>query len=376
LVLQQAELRRRGREKFAVANRMFFTPVGLEQATDESIANYKASRFASHFRTTQEPLADLCCGIGGDLIALARYGGMGGPVVGVDRDPVAVLFAEANLVAMGDPAVPGRTHVSCSEVADFPLAAFRAWHIDPDRRLTGRRTTQVQFSDPAPDAIHRLLAECPSAAVKLAPAAELSEGWTSRAELEWITSRRECRQLVAWFGELAIAPGSRRATILTAGETARLPGKRTFVGQPNLAIPRARQIGPYVFDPDPSILASGLCGALAAEHGLAAISPRVAYLTGTPSSEKLYDAALASFEVLEVLPMRIKTLRSWLCEHGIGRLEVKKRGVDIDPNRLAAELKSEGDKAATILIMPQEDRAIAIIARRDGRTPDTAGGQI
>ncbi|MGH7139964.1 MAG: hypothetical protein ACREHD_29850, partial [Pirellulales bacterium] len=61
LLLAQVELRRRARLKFIYAERMFFTPVGLEQATDEWIAAYKASRFLSN-----EPVIDLCCGIGGD----------------------------------------------------------------------------------------------------------------------------------------------------------------------------------------------------------------------------------------------------------------------------------------------------------------------
>jgi uncharacterized protein (DUF885 family) len=45
LLLEQVELRRRAREKFTSADRMFFTRVGLEQATDEWVARYKAARF-------------------------------------------------------------------------------------------------------------------------------------------------------------------------------------------------------------------------------------------------------------------------------------------------------------------------------------------
>lgn len=92
LVLGQVELRRRGREKFATAGRMFFTQLGLEQATDEIVAGYKAARFAG-----QERIYDLCTGIGGDLLALAAVG----PTTGFDRDPVSALFAEANARALG-----------------------------------------------------------------------------------------------------------------------------------------------------------------------------------------------------------------------------------------------------------------------------------
>ncbi|HEV2973274.1 MAG TPA: hypothetical protein VGY55_25125, partial [Pirellulales bacterium] len=62
LVLQQAALRRRAAEKFSLARRMFFSSVGLEQATDERIAQYKVARFPAGAER-----ADLCSGIGGDL---------------------------------------------------------------------------------------------------------------------------------------------------------------------------------------------------------------------------------------------------------------------------------------------------------------------
>src|SRR5688500_5566620 len=67
LVLEQVQLRQKAREKFAAASRMFYTKLALEQATDESVAGYKASRFPAAGR-----VADLCCGIGGDLLSLAR----------------------------------------------------------------------------------------------------------------------------------------------------------------------------------------------------------------------------------------------------------------------------------------------------------------
>ena len=63
---------------------MFFTRLGLEQATDAWVARYKATRFPAG-----QLLADLCCGIGGDLMALSERG----PTRGVDRDPVAAICA-------------------------------------------------------------------------------------------------------------------------------------------------------------------------------------------------------------------------------------------------------------------------------------------
>ena len=127
LVLAQVDLRRRAGTKFANACQMLFTRVGLEQATDQCIAAYKAQRLSA-----RAPVADLCCGIGGDLLGLANHG----RVVAVDRDPVAALLAQFNCRACGRAPVD----LCVAHVADFPVENVAAWHIDPDRRSAGHRT--------------------------------------------------------------------------------------------------------------------------------------------------------------------------------------------------------------------------------------------
>ena len=70
LLLEQVELRQRATAKFDRATAMFFTRLGLEQATDQWVAGYKARRFATF--TVEGPVADFCCGIGGDLLRRGR----------------------------------------------------------------------------------------------------------------------------------------------------------------------------------------------------------------------------------------------------------------------------------------------------------------
>jgi hypothetical protein len=349
-VLEQRDLRRRGRAKFAIAGRMFFTAQGLEQSTDEIVAAHKAARFPAI-----GPLADFCCGIGGDLAALARRG----PAVGFDRDPVAALLAQANCRAVlgAEPSAARRVQVVVADVERCALRGFMAWHIDPDRRPRGRRTTRVELYEPGPEQIERMLEQQPAAALKLAPAAVLPPGWNQRAELEWIGRDRQCRQLVAWFGELAKHPGLRRATVL--GKTSQ--ECRTLTGAPGDFPPIAGGVERYVFEPDAAVLAANLAGALAAEHGLSALAPDVAYLTG---DRPISDAALGTFEVDEVLPYDLKRLRALLRERGIGRLEVKKRGVADDPEKVRRQLKVPGDQSATLLLARAGRKTLAILARR------------
>lgn len=332
---------------------MFFTPLGLEQSTDQWIAAYKAGRLAESAPSVGE-LADLCCGIGGDFLAMAARG----PVAGVERDPATAIFAEANrAVCAGIHAGPNSGQVKVADVAAFDITPFAAWHMDPDRRPEGRRTTRIEFHDPPPEVIEDLLAAAPNAAIKLAPAAVMPDDWSSRAELEWISRRRECRQLVAWFGSLTQRLGIRRATMLDSEGRV----KRTVCGEPNRETPIAAQTGRYVFEPDSAVLAAKLDGSLAAEHQLSAVAAGVGYLTG---DEPLADPALAGFEVLELLPFRPKMLKGWLADRGIGRLEIKKRGIDIDRNKLGRQLQVPGDNAAVLLITQISGRPLVIAAQR------------
>jgi hypothetical protein len=353
LVLEQVELRRRAVEKFPQAARMFFTRKGLEQATDSWVADYKAARFPA-----DEALVDLCCGIGGDLLALA----LRGPTVGVDRDPVVALLAEANLRALGRVA-PGTTAaVRAEDVSELPGAEFTAWHIDPDRRPGGHRTTRVEFHDPDPAVIDRWLSRCPDAALKLAPAAEIPEFWGRAAEAEWIGRDRQCRQLVAWFGRLARYPGRRCATVLGRNSGGMGVSARTVVEADGSAPSLSSGLGRYVLEPDPAVLAAGLSGVLAAEHGLAAIVPGGGYLTG--DRPVVGDPALSCFEVLESLPLDLKRLRQLLAARDIGTLEIKKRGVAEDPQLLRRRLGLRGSQSAVLVIAPLGWSVTAMICAR------------
>jgi hypothetical protein len=346
LVLAQLDLRRRAREKFSAADKMYFTARGLEQASDEHVAGYKARRFKAGSRAI-----DVCAGIGGDLAALARRG----PTVGIDREEVLSILAAANARAQLDSAATVETRTSDAAAVD--VGACDAWHIDPDRRPRGRRTTQAELHDPPAATIDRLLAANPHAAVKLAPAAGVGKRWSDLAELEWISRARSCRQLVAWFGDLAAHPGRRRATVLgAAGQPL-----ATLVGSPCIEVPVADRIARYLFEPDAAVLAAELTGALAERHDLGAVSPGIAYWTGEAT---VADALVSAFEVEEVLPLDMKRVKSLLRARHIGRLEIKVRGVELDPAELRRRLRPAGEAAATLLVTRIAKRVTAILARR------------
>lgn len=348
LLVEQATLRRRARTKFDAADRMFFTPLGLQQATDQRIARYKAECLPENL-----PVADLCCGIGGDLIAMSRKS----DAVGVDRDPIAALFAETNLRAHRS---DRNDRVRCEDVDALSLSEFQAWHIDPDRRPSGHRTTKPEFHEPSPRTIDRLLEQCPNAMLKLAPAAEVPAAWARKGEREWITSQRECRQQVLYFGVLAREPGLRRATILLDSDEA-VTAHHTFVGSPHRSMPYAPKMQTYLYEPSPSILAAGLSAALAEQLNLAAPNVSIPYLT---ADHRVDDPLVARFEVDAVLPFDLKRVKRALTERNIGHVEIKKRAADIVPESLAKKLKLNGDAHAVLFIFPLGRHITTVIARR------------
>jgi hypothetical protein len=344
LVIALIQLRRRAKVKFSQADRMYFTRQLLEQATDEQIADYKATRYPD-----QGNLGDLCCGLGGDLISLGRRSA----AQGVDSDQVAAILAAANCAALGLES----TSVRLDNAAHVSLADFAAWHLDPDRRPEGQRSTQLTLHEPDLSVMEQMLSASQQGAIKLAPAATVPEHWDSQAELEWIGNRGECRQLMAWFGDLARHPGQRAATVLANG----VAEATTIRGQANRDIPLASQVGRYVFEPHNAVLAAGLTGELAAAWGLQAIAPDIVYLTG---DQPIENPLLACFEVSETQPFNIRRLRVHLRQLGIGRLEVKKRGVRLTPEQVLAELSLSGDGAATLLLMPLNKKVLAILCQR------------
>src|SRR5262245_29970595 len=124
--LAQHDLRERARAKFASPERMYFTREGLEQSSAETVARHRAARYAGF-----ERVADLCTGIGGDLLALAH----GRAAQAVDLDHVHLRMAIENARALG----AADLAAACADVRDLRLDALPPVFVDPARRAGGRR---------------------------------------------------------------------------------------------------------------------------------------------------------------------------------------------------------------------------------------------
>src|SRR3954470_18562386 len=116
VVSSQATLRAAARVKFGeLADRLYFTPEGLEQATRPELAEHRAARIAS---AAPPRLADLGCGIGADLVAFARAGIS---AAGFDLDQVRVAVARANLAALGLPVTAEQADATAIDLTPYDV---------------------------------------------------------------------------------------------------------------------------------------------------------------------------------------------------------------------------------------------------------------
>lgn len=342
----QARLRTRARAKFGeFADRMLFTRAGLEQATRLSVGARHAGRFRDAGMTR---VADLGCGIGGDALAFA---GIGLDVLAVDADETTAALAAYNLAPFGDAAT-----VRHAGAEDSDLTGIDAVWLDPARRTAGHaETTRVGAADWSPplDWVFALAARRP-AGIKLGPAFDRALIPTD-AEAQWISVDGSTIELVVWTGALA-RPGIRRAALVIRGGAA---AELTADGDAEDA--EVRPLGAFVHEPEGAVIRARLIGEVARRLDAGMLAPGIAYLT---SDAEATSPFAQSFRVREELPTDVKALARTLREREIGTLEIKKRGVDIDPAVLRTKLKLRGPRTATLILTRAGSSRVALLAER------------
>ncbi len=401
----QAVLRARAVAKLGPgAARLLLTPDGLQQATRPEVSARRAARLATSLRHRDRyrhgqgdersgrapgsllppslQVMDLGCGVGTDLMAFADAGL---DVAGVDLDPVTAAVAAANLAVrsggargprglgpggLGTRAAPGSVVVGDATTVD--RSAYDAVFVDPARRTARGRTFDVDAYSPPWSFVEEVLAGPVPAVVKVAPGVP-HDRIPAGVEAEWVSVDGEVKEAALWSGHLARV--ARRATVIRTRHGDGAGGfdatELTEREDPGPEAVGTGPVGAWLLEPDGAVVRAGLVTAVAALVGGRLLDAHIAYVTtDVPPGEhpppldwpraRLLGRA---FQVLEELPYQEKRLKAALRERGVGRLTIKKRGVQVTPEELRRRLDLRGAAEATVVLTRVAGKGTALLVR-------------
>lgn len=332
----QWDLRQRARAKFERADRMLFDRDALEMATHERVAAYHAACFPK-----EAPVLDVGCGIGADLIGLARRG----LAIGYELDPERAACARHNLEVHG-------VHAEVV-VADGLEAEGHHVFADPQRRHGGRRHSNLADFSPDPRRLVERFADRSTLGIKLSPLLEdetfedLAGGRPYR--LEFVSFGRECREALLWLGN-AVAPG-RFAVHIESGGTLASSDLEDWTEEP-LA---------WVHEADPAAIRAHCLGAF--DH--AALGDSNGYLTGGEAARSPW---LRSYRVVWHGNADLKRTRAALDALDASVGEVKLRGVKVDPGELKRFLRRKSGRSVTLIVYPVGKRIRYVLVEPEPAT--------
>ena len=339
--LTLSELRMRGRSKFSKADQMWFDRKSLEQATPELVSQHKAARFSG-------TVYDFCCGMGGDLIALAKHA----RVTGVDLEPVLCQFAQWNSEVYG---VADSVSVLNSRLEEIRDREGRL-HIDPDRRPhSGGKVIRIEDYLPGLETLLELIEQFQGGAIKLSPASNFA-GKFPGTEAELISLNGECKEATIWFGDLAGDQEYRATAISRTGEV------HSIAGHPMDAFVEITEPGAYIYDPDPAVVRSGLLDVAADQFGVSRLDPEEEYLT---SAEVVESPFFRRFRILDELPNNDRDLKKYFRSADFGQLEIKCRRIPVSIEALRRKLSLKGEAAGVLIIARLRGKSRALICERE-----------
>jgi len=314
--LEMAGLRLKAIDKFgADASTMFFTRDALEQASDPLIRRYRASQIGAM------RVVDACCGIGADSLAMAA---LDADVIGLDLDAVRIELARCNATALG---VSARFQIGdvCAGLPEAGVVFF-----DPGRRdEQGRRIHNIDHYLPPLSTINAWPHQ--QVVVKLSPGADLAQLESYDGRIEFISVNGDLKEAVLWRDG---SPKALTATLLIGDTThhwhssANITTANTPLSEPHS----------WLVEPDPALLRAGLVQDVAAHFNGSLLDETIAYFTTDHKPESPW---LRSWAVLDWMPFNLKHLRTYLREHQVGQVTVKKRGTAVTPRNLDSSVKTQ-----------------------------------
>jgi hypothetical protein len=162
-------------------------------------------------------------------------------------------------------------------------------------------------------------------------------------------------ELVVWTGILAREGVRRSALVIRGDESHELTAAADAEDAP------VRELGAFLHEPDGAVIRARLIGDVARILDAGMLDEKIAYLT---SDAALTSPFVQSFRVRETMPAKPAAISAVLTRNGIGTVEIKKRGMDVDPAAFRKKLKPKGAESATLILTRIGSQRLAILADR------------
>ncbi|GAA2525935.1 THUMP-like domain-containing protein [Rarobacter incanus] len=330
------------------------TTAGAEQATRWPIAQLRAQQMRA---MGAHSVADLCCGLGVDALALA---GTGMRVTAYELDEATAHLASHNLRRTGATVITG-------DGLRADLAGADAIFADPARRTSGgNRIHDPREYSPSLDAVWALRRQVQIMAVKVAPAIRHSS-IPADARPQWTSLDGDLVETCLWWEAAGASHHDsvprHTATIAATSPRGDANGTAAAVhiagipdgsyGAPTVGLATDPDApGAYIAEPDAAIIRSHLVGTWLAQAAASSEIPRPALVApGIAYVASVAPLPLAkNYRILETLPFHIKKLGGYLRARGVGSVTIKKRGVEVTPELVRKQLRLRGDDHATLIV--------------------------
>ncbi|MEU3846911.1 SAM-dependent methyltransferase [Micrococcus terreus] len=374
-VLTQLRLRGKAEAKFGpFAQSIVLTQAGLEQATRLQVAALHAGRFAG---AGVRHVADLGCGLGADSMAMAS---LDLQVTAVERDPTVAAAATVNLMHFPTARVVCADAVEWARQPEGPDGASGpdGFWLDPARRVLSSsgssRVFDPEVFSPPLSFVEQLADSGVAVGVKMGPG--IPHGAVpAGCEAQWVSVGGEVTEAVLWFNAVARPNVRRAALVLGSGPDPASPAEITapqdFGDSHAAEVAGVGGVGGWLYEPDGAVIRAGLVADLVAREfgGVRGrlLDEHIAYFCADEQVETPFARA---YEVLTVMPYHVKSLRRWVKDTGVTRLDIKKRGMAVTPEEVRRLLMS-GQKAkgagagrhATLVLTRVGEERLAIEVR-------------
>jgi len=347
----------------------FWTKILLEQASDEWTAQETAKDFP-----VSASVVDGCCGAGVDAIAIARHLAQHQAIDqrfwAIDSNPVACQLTQFNAKRNGIALSPME-----SRFEDVSLSRSTWLHLDPDRRVSGRRVN-IHATEPNWDIISQRISQAPGASIKVAPGfqPERDFRWGECGPPQvrrWISKDASVRQqrlywrIPRWHNATRVVSAFRN-DIGWHHEIFEEYLDRTELFLANYGYNPiehdASQLDDYDFvaDQDPALRAANCVVSLSNRLGIKVIGNEFGY---NAANRIIPHPMLRWFRVLDVLALDRKRIRAMSRSFKVGRWELKSRNVDVDLVQWRKELiiDTDSQRMGWLLITKVGKRHVCIV---------------